>query len=48
MDTGRPGLDPVRFGMSVFTAAELACLRQKPRLARIAAVTLFLPRLSYR
>ncbi len=35
-------------GMSVFTAAELACLRQKPRLARIAAVTLFQPRVSYR
>ena len=35
-------------GMSVFTAAELACLRQKPRLARIAAVTLFRPRVSCR
>ena len=27
--------------MSVFTAAELACLRTKPHLARIATVTLF-------
>jgi hypothetical protein len=34
--------------MSVFTAAELACLRTKPRLARIATVTLFQPVSSYR
>jgi hypothetical protein len=44
-DTGdidhRPGT------MSVFTAAELACPRTKPRLARIAAVTLFQPVSSY-
>jgi len=29
--------------MSVFTAAEPACLTAKPRLARIAAVALFQP-----
>jgi hypothetical protein len=34
--------------MSVFTAAELAYPRTKPSLARIATVTLFPPRLSYR
>jgi hypothetical protein len=34
--------------MSVFTAAELAYLRTKPRLARIVTVTLFQPRFVLR